>query len=111
MVKALNGKHVDDPRIIYRKARKVVVNPVNERVMVNLDGEYGGDAPMVFKNLKRHIDMFTNLDSVPVSEPEDDEYRQVEEQFVAEVQNLSQDDQEWLCTVTNYGWLLLIVMH
>lgn len=55
--------------------------------------------------------MFTNLDSVPVSEPEDDEYRQVEEQFVAEVQNLSQDDQEWLCTVTNYGWLLLIVMH
>ena len=79
--------------------------------MVNLDGEYGGDAPMVFKNLKRHIDMFTNLDSVPVSEPEDDEYRQVEEQFVAEVQNLSQDDQEWLCTVTNYGWLLLIVMH
>lgn len=112
MVKALNGKHVDDPRIIYRKARKVVVNPVNERVMVNLDGEYGGDAPMIFKNLKRHIDMFTNLDSVPVSEPEDDEYRQVEEQFVAEVQNLSQDDdQEWSCTVTNYGWSLLIVMH
>ncbi len=94
MVKALNGKHVDDPRIIYRKARKVVVNPVNERVMVNLDGEYGGDAPMIFKNLKRHIDMFTNLDSVPVSEPEDDEYRQVEEQFVAEVQNLSQDDDQ-----------------
>ncbi|MHC3412840.1 diacylglycerol kinase, partial [Pediococcus pentosaceus] len=93
MVKALNGKHVNDSRIIYRKARKVTVRPVNDRVMVNLDGEYGGDAPMVFKNLKRHIEMFTNLDDVPVNLiKEDDEYRQVEQQFVEEVQNLPDDN-------------------
>ncbi|QDZ70672.1 diacylglycerol kinase [Pediococcus pentosaceus] len=93
MVKALNGKHANDSRIIYRKARKVTVRPVNDRVMVNLDGEYGGDAPMVFKNLKRHIEMFTNLDDVPVNLiKEDDEYRQVEQQFVEEVQNLPDDN-------------------
>ena len=56
-------------------------------------GVVSGDAPMVFKNLKRHIEMFTNLDDVPVNLiKEDDEYRQVEQQFVEEVQNLPDDN-------------------
>ena len=37
--------------------------------------------------------MFTNLDDVPVNLiKEDDEYRQVEQQFVEEVQNLPDDN-------------------
>ena len=32
--------------------------------MINLDGEYGGDAPIVLTNLKNHIEMFANLDEI-----------------------------------------------
>lgn len=97
MVKALNGKHVDDKRIIYRKAKRVTVKPVNEKVMVNIDGEYGGDAPMTFKNLHRHIEMFTNLDNVPDYKDEDTtpEVLEAERKFVEEVDQIPEaDDQE-----------------
>ncbi|KRM93107.1 diacylglycerol kinase [Lentilactobacillus senioris] len=64
--KVLNGgKHVDDPRIIYKKTRKVKVLPINDQIQVNLDGEYGGDAPMTFIDHKRHIEMFANTDKIP----------------------------------------------
>ena len=44
------GKHVNDPRILYVKTSKLVAKPVDEKMMINVDGEYGGDAPMTFKN-------------------------------------------------------------
>lgn len=57
--KVLNGgKHVDDPRIIYKKVRKVTARPVNDPMQINLDGEYGGNAPMTFVDLKQHIEFF-----------------------------------------------------
>ncbi|MCG4779156.1 hypothetical protein L0P10_19955, partial [Eggerthella lenta] len=51
MAKALQGKHIGDPGIIYAKASEIDIMPVNseDRVMINLDGEYGGDAPMHFR--------------------------------------------------------------
>ncbi|GAY73226.1 transcription regulator [Lentilactobacillus kosonis] len=50
--KVINGgKHINDPRIIYKKTKKVVAKPVKNRMQINLDGEYGGDAPMKFVNL------------------------------------------------------------
>lgn len=96
MVKALNGNHMNDPRIIYRKSKRVKVNPVNDRVMVNIDGEYGGDAPMVFKNLHKHIEMFANLDKIPddaydLSEPK---VTEAEENFIKQVKKLPEDDTE-----------------
>ena len=33
--------------------------------MINLDGEYGGDAPMHFVNLKQHLEVIANLDEIP----------------------------------------------
>lgn len=91
MTLVLNGgKHVEDPRIIYRKTSKLVAKPVDDRMMINLDGEYGGDAPMTFENLARHIEMVANLDAIP-----DDavtgispEVRRAEDRFVKEVQKL-----------------------
>ena len=51
------GKHVNDRRIIYTKTSKLEVNlpDPNKRLMINLDGEYGGDAPMTFENFHNHI--------------------------------------------------------
>ncbi len=32
--------------------------------MINLDGEYGGDAPITLANLKNHIRFFANTDEI-----------------------------------------------
>lgn len=59
---ALRGEHLNDERVVYRKASRVIVTS-EEEVHLNLDGEYGGDAPAMFQNLKRHIEIFA-----PISE-------------------------------------------
>ncbi|MDR0300016.1 MAG: diacylglycerol kinase family lipid kinase [Streptococcaceae bacterium] len=74
-----NGKHVDDVNIKYIKASKVTVEPLTtDRWMINLDGEYGGDAPVKFENLKGAIETFVNLDDVPdqnyIDEKDNQEY-------------------------------------
>lgn len=54
---AIRGEHLSDPNIIYEKASTIrVIN--KERMQINLDGEYGGDAPASFVNLHRHIEVF-----------------------------------------------------
>lgn len=69
------GRHVNDPNIIYTKTRKVVAKVKHgQQMKINLDGEYGGDAPMTFVNLRQHIEMFANVDEIPdkaLSVPED----------------------------------------
>ena len=59
------GRHVNDPRILYVKTSKLVAKPVAEKMMINVDGEYGGDAPMTFKNHRQHLEIFANTDEIP----------------------------------------------
>ena len=54
---ALRGEHLNDERVVYRKASRIEVTSEDE-VHLNLDGEYGGDVPATFQNLKRHIEVF-----------------------------------------------------
>ena len=63
----LTGKHVDNPNLLYVKSENVTIKPLDEnaKVMINLDGEYGGDAPVVFKDHKAHIAMVANVDEMP----------------------------------------------
>lgn len=51
---ALRGAHLEDENIIYTQAKKIKVTP-DERMQLNLDGEYGGLLPGEFENLTRHI--------------------------------------------------------
>lgn len=60
---ALRGEHLSDERVIYRKASRVVVSS-DQEVHLNLDGEYGGDAPAIFQNLKRHIEVFVPINRI-----------------------------------------------
>ena len=60
---AARGEHLNDPHVIYRKAKGVKVTTTGE-VHLNLDGEYGGDAPAEFDNLKRHIEVFVPIDEI-----------------------------------------------
>ncbi len=90
------GKHIKDPRIIYTKTTKFYAEALDDKVkmMINLDGEYGGDAPMTFTNLHQHIEMFANLDDIPDSavKGDIDEYRDATTAFVKEVEDLTDED-------------------
>lgn len=90
------GKHINDPRIIYRKVRKVEAKPKGDsKIMINLDGEYGGDAPMTFVNLKQHIETYANLDAIPDAqvETETPEVLEAERKFLAGVQKLPEGEE------------------
>lgn len=67
-VKALNnGSHINDPRVEYIKTSKLSITPLGpeaKRMMINLDGEYGGDAPVTLENLKNHIEFFADTDEI-----------------------------------------------
>ncbi len=56
---ALRGEHVKDPLVIYTKANRVKVN-TQEKMQLNLDGEYGGLLPGEFVNLYRHLDVLVS---------------------------------------------------
>lgn len=60
---ALRGEHLSDSHVIYAKASKITVT-TEERVLLNLDGEYGGLLPAVFENLASHIEMYVPIDSL-----------------------------------------------
>lgn len=60
------GKHIHDDRLIYMKTSHFKAKVMDdEPLMINLDGEYGGDAPMEFIDLKQHIEFCANLNEIP----------------------------------------------
>ncbi|MDR0898993.1 MAG: diacylglycerol kinase [Lactobacillaceae bacterium] len=58
VAKALsNGSHVKDPLVTYVKTSNINISTTSDQKMkVNLDGEYGGDVPVTFTNLREHIE-------------------------------------------------------
>ncbi|MBS9335806.1 diacylglycerol kinase family lipid kinase [Fructobacillus papyrifericola] len=79
------GAHTHNPNLIYKKTAKVEIEPTNgDPIKVNLDGEYGGDAPMTFENLKQHIEFVANIEAMKT----DDTTAKIQEQFVEQVEKL-----------------------
>ena len=60
---ALRGEHINDPKVIYTKANRIKVHS-DEKVLLNLDGEFGGVLPAEFVNLYRHIEVFVPIDKI-----------------------------------------------
>lgn len=56
---ALRGDHIKDSHVIYTKSSKVVVTS-RDKMLINLDGELGGETPMEFINLQQHIEFFAD---------------------------------------------------
>lgn len=54
---ALRGAHLDDKHLIYTKASHIKVTP-EDKMQLNIDGEYGGLLPGEFRNLQQHIEFF-----------------------------------------------------
>lgn len=89
------GKHIDHPKVLYTKTKMVKAQPLDDsKMMINLDGEYGGDAPMTFTNLIQHIEMFGDVDAIPndAVTAEDEAFEDAEEAFIKEVEGLTDED-------------------
>ena len=85
------GRHVDDPSIIYTKTRELTVSlDDGEPMKINLDGEYGGDSPMHFVNLRQHIEMYANVDEIPAKNIGPDQEKS--DEYLEEVESISHQD-------------------
>lgn len=68
---AIRGEHINDPDVLYTKANRIKVTS-DEKVQLNLDGEFGGLLPAEFVNLYRHLEVFVPIDKIrPEDLPED----------------------------------------
>lgn len=54
---ALRGDHFNDPHVVYLKTKRMEVTSP-DHVLLNLDGELGGELPGVFEILPRHLQIF-----------------------------------------------------
>ncbi|GGJ93734.1 diacylglycerol kinase [Lentibacillus kapialis] len=54
---AVRGAHLEDKRIFYTQAKRISVE-TDEKMQLNIDGEYGGLLPGEFTNLQQHIEFF-----------------------------------------------------
>ncbi|HFU4054734.1 TPA: diacylglycerol kinase family lipid kinase [Streptococcus suis] len=60
------GKHIESDLIEYIKTQHLTVENLDpdSRLLINLDGEFGGDAPVELDNLQNHIEFFADTDLV-----------------------------------------------
>ncbi|NQN86902.1 diacylglycerol kinase family lipid kinase [Streptococcus suis] len=60
------GKHIESDLIEYIKTRSLSIENLSSdsRLLLNLDGEFGGDAPVELYNLQNHIEFFADTDLV-----------------------------------------------
>ena len=82
------GKHLNHPQVLYAKTSFVKVSSRDQQpLMLNLDGEYGGDAPATFVNHQQHINFIGN--HTEVYEEIDAEAKR--EAFMQSIEQLGQD--------------------
>lgn len=60
---ALRGEHINDSKVIYTQANRIKVHS-NEKMQLNLDGEFGGLLPAEFVNLYRHLEVYVPIDKI-----------------------------------------------
>lgn len=59
------GKHIHDPQIIYTKTNSVRIDCQNDRkLLINLDGELGGHAPVSFECVQQHISFVADTEAI-----------------------------------------------
>jgi len=86
-----DGRHVNSPKIVYAKTSKVGLETLNDdRLMINLDGEYGGDAPARFINIQKHIDFVADTDKMKnrIDSPQSEEKEELTSEIIKQVKDL-----------------------
>lgn len=55
----IRGTHIEDENIIYTQAKRIKITPT-DKMLLNVDGEYGGELPGEIINLKQHIQFYVS---------------------------------------------------
>lgn len=55
----LRGTHLEDNNIIYTQAKRIKIIP-EDKMLLNIDGEYGGELPGEIINLQQHIEFYVS---------------------------------------------------
>lgn len=100
-----DGSHLESPNVISVETDFVNIDVADEtQLMINLDGEYGGDAPVRFENLKHHVEVIANTQSMKtkVNKLSAEERARMESIFTEETSNLDElYDQNFKDTIEN----------
>lgn len=88
-----DGKHVNHSKIIYTKTSNVVAETLNDKqLMINIDGEYGGDAPAEFIMHQQHMDIVADLNRMHLAiDSRDAVTVEKESEFIQGVSQLEDD--------------------
>ena len=88
-----DGSHLNSPHVIHKQTDFVDIEVLNDsRLMINLDGEYGGDAPVRFENLNHHVEVVANLTPMQseIQDISDEERVKMKSIFTTELSNLGE---------------------
>lgn len=86
-----DGSHLNSPLVIHKQTDFVDIKVENSSpIMINLDGEYGGDAPVRFENLNHHIEVVAN------TAPMDLEIHDLSEQEKFEMKSIFSNELDYL---------------
>ena len=90
-----DGKHIHHPKVLYKKTSFVKAETQNnQELMINIDGEYGGDAPAEFSMYQQHLEIVTDLDRMQLSiNTRDLMAEEKEEEFKKHVEQLGDDEE------------------
>lgn len=90
-----NGRHLENSNVLYTHTSFVRAESMDgSRLMINLDGEYGGDAPTLFTNHQQHIKIIGNTSDYadPIEEADGDILEGAGSGFMKEVETLHPDE-------------------
>src|SRR5699024_5464971 len=83
-----DGTHLDSPKIIHKQTSFVDLDVLDDsKLMINLDGEYGGGAPVRFENLNHQIKVVANVSPIEneIKNLSDEERAKMESIFDSEM--------------------------
>lgn len=91
-----DGRHTQHPKVLYKKTSYVKAETQNDQqLMINIDGEYGGDAPAEFTMYQQHLEIVTDLDRMHLSiNTHDLMTEEKEEEFKQRVKELENNEEE-----------------
>ncbi len=88
-----DGTHLNSPNVIHKQTDFVDIDVLDDsQLMINLDGEYGGDAPVRFENLNHHIEVIANLSpmEVEIEDLSTEERNKLESIFSGEIKTMDE---------------------
>lgn len=90
------GKHAEHKNVIYSKAKEVKLETFEKKGLpINIDGDRGGETPVVFSNLQGHIRFVVNTKNMVNSfDLQEDEGTSLKKEFMQKIADYDRKNKE-----------------